>query len=255
MINTTEAEPAQQRKNLDRTAGPHRPVRRSEEHRVTNPCAARCHPGSHPHNIVHRPNHPVRQHDWEWDVTAVTLRPRRDEDLRHHDIQLELPTGPLRGVYAPSGTGQLLPHKHAKVRARAAEPCPTPPPSPPGGPPPPREDRPSRQCAQTLQARTRTPTRLEEPKGSPTSRAREDRETNRNPHRTCPLETAARLMIKLPPPHQASPPRHIPRTTPLRPRHIVAPILDADSQGGPVIGPSRQVIRVGRPSRTQSFVR
>jgi hypothetical protein len=29
-----------------RTAGPHWPVRRSEEHRVTNPCVAQCRPGS-----------------------------------------------------------------------------------------------------------------------------------------------------------------------------------------------------------------
>ncbi len=27
------------------------------------------------------------------------------EDLRHHDIQLELLTGPLQGVYDPSGHG------------------------------------------------------------------------------------------------------------------------------------------------------
>ncbi|WP_436849454.1 hypothetical protein [Streptomyces massasporeus] len=66
-----------------------------------------------------------------------------------------------------------------------------------GVPSPPREDRPSRRRAQTLQARARTPTRLEEPQASPTSRAGEDRETNRNPHRTPPPETAARLMIKL----------------------------------------------------------
>lgn len=30
------------------------------------------------------------------------------EDLRHHDIQLELPTGPLQGVYDPSGHGATL---------------------------------------------------------------------------------------------------------------------------------------------------
>ncbi|MER5908263.1 hypothetical protein ABT150_51125 [Streptomyces mirabilis] len=43
----------------------------------------------------------------------------------------------------------------------------------------------------------RTPARLEEPQTSPTSRAWEDRETNRNPHRTRPPETAARIKIKL----------------------------------------------------------
>lgn len=53
MINTTEAEPARQRKVLDRRAGPHRPVRRSEGHRVTNPCVARRRPGIHGHNVVH----------------------------------------------------------------------------------------------------------------------------------------------------------------------------------------------------------
>ncbi|MGA5810962.1 resolvase [Streptomyces cellulosae] len=30
------------------------------------------------------------------------------EDLRHHDIQLELLTGPLQGVYDPSGHGAAL---------------------------------------------------------------------------------------------------------------------------------------------------
>ncbi|MEU3279766.1 recombinase family protein [Streptomyces antibioticus] len=30
------------------------------------------------------------------------------DDLRHHDIQLELLTGPLQGVYAPSGHGAAL---------------------------------------------------------------------------------------------------------------------------------------------------
>ncbi|MFE9484751.1 hypothetical protein ACFYNM_40005, partial [Streptomyces spororaveus] len=29
-------------------------------------------------------------------------------DLRHHDIQLELLTGPLQGVYDPSGHGAAL---------------------------------------------------------------------------------------------------------------------------------------------------
>ncbi|QCX82740.1 hypothetical protein C9F11_45930 (plasmid) [Streptomyces sp. YIM 121038] len=30
------------------------------------------------------------------------------EDLRHHNIQLELLTGPLQGVYDPSGHGAAL---------------------------------------------------------------------------------------------------------------------------------------------------
>ncbi|MFE7244781.1 hypothetical protein [Streptomyces sp. NPDC057580] len=30
------------------------------------------------------------------------------EDLRHHVIELELPTGPLQGVYNPSGHGAVL---------------------------------------------------------------------------------------------------------------------------------------------------
>lgn len=70
-------------------------------------------------------------------------------------------------------------------------------PGPPGVPPPPREDCLSRRRAQTVQARTWTPTRLEEPQASPRLRAWEDRETNRNPHRTRLPETATRLMIKL----------------------------------------------------------
>jgi hypothetical protein len=37
MINTNKAEPVQQRKIPDETAAPHRPVRFSAEHRVTNP--------------------------------------------------------------------------------------------------------------------------------------------------------------------------------------------------------------------------
>ncbi len=63
LINTTEAEPARQRGTPHRAAGPRRPSRRSEEHRLTDPCAARCRPGGHPHNVVHGPGHSVRQGD------------------------------------------------------------------------------------------------------------------------------------------------------------------------------------------------
>lgn len=45
--------------------------------------------------------------------------------------------------------------------------------------------------------RWRTPARLEEPQVSGTSRAWEDRETNRNPHRARPPETTARSMIEM----------------------------------------------------------
>jgi hypothetical protein len=50
-----------------------------------------------------------------------------------------------------------------------------------------------------------------------------------------------------------------PRAGPVRSHTWLVPVLalflDVDSQGGPVFGPSRQIIRGERPPRTQSFVR
>ncbi|CAK7283829.1 hypothetical protein SGPA1_21804 [Streptomyces misionensis JCM 4497] len=47
VVNTTEAEPARRHEILDPRKGRRRPVRRSGEHRVANPCVARCRPGGH----------------------------------------------------------------------------------------------------------------------------------------------------------------------------------------------------------------
>jgi hypothetical protein len=111
---------------------------------------------------------------------------RRPVDLAHHRRPHPTPPRPAtgRGPAPPLGTASTALPAHPRPR-------------PPGVPPPPREDSLSRGCAETLQTRPRTSTRLEKSKVSPTLRAREDRETSRNPHRTCPPETAARIKIKL----------------------------------------------------------
>jgi hypothetical protein len=45
------------------------------------------------------------------------------EDLRHHDIQLELLTGPLQGVYDPSGRGSVEDHSCSVVGVVAVGPA------------------------------------------------------------------------------------------------------------------------------------
>lgn len=113
-------------------------------------------------------------------------RDRRPVDLADHRRPHSTPPRPTarRGPPPPLGTTRRAPSAH-------------PGPGPPGVPAPPREDPPSRGCSETLPARPRTSNRLTKPQASPTPRAREDRETSRDPHRTCPPETAARLKIKL----------------------------------------------------------
>ncbi|WP_375232002.1 Tn3 family transposase [Streptomyces sp. NWU339] len=68
-------------RQITSNADPHWPVRRSEEHRVTNPCVAQCRPGIHAHNVVHRtkptPTPPVRSAVRENDLGQYLGSPTR----------------------------------------------------------------------------------------------------------------------------------------------------------------------------------
>ena len=148
-------------------------------------------------------------------------RRRRPVDLADHRRPHPTPPRPppRRGPAPPLGDDPPPPGRLTPARVRR------------GFRQHPPEDHPTRQCAETQQARPRTPTRLQQPPASTPPRRRQNRQTRPDHHRT---KTAHRLKIK---PRscfeRGAEPRRSPSGGPARRRFVRIPVLYPDGAATP----------------------